>query len=69
MDQDLTDIGCREMPFGKHKGERIGDIPLSYLDWLMWQDWFRGKFGGLYRDLKVYLVDPAIAKLLEEELR
>jgi len=23
-----------KMPFGKHKGEMLGDIPKSYLEWL-----------------------------------
>ena len=27
------------MPFGKHKGETIPDIPRSYLNWLLEQDW------------------------------
>ena len=22
------------MPFGKHKGEQVNDLPLSYLEWL-----------------------------------
>jgi hypothetical protein len=28
MDSDLV------MPFGKHRGTRIGDLPSSYLKWL-----------------------------------
>lgn len=27
------------MPFGKYKGENIGDIPTGYLTWLLEQDW------------------------------
>jgi hypothetical protein len=27
-----------EMPFGKHKGKRMEDVPASYLHWL----WFNG---------------------------
>lgn len=27
------------MPFGKHKGECIGEVPASYLLWLAEQDW------------------------------
>jgi uncharacterized protein (DUF3820 family) len=30
------------MPFGKHKGTEIGDIPKNYLDWLIGQEWFQG---------------------------
>lgn len=28
-----------KMPFGKHKGEEIGLVPASYLDWLSGQGW------------------------------
>ena len=31
------------MPFGKHKGERLSDIPVAYLDWLIGQDWMQEK--------------------------
>lgn len=27
------------MPFGKHKGELLSDVPASYLIWLSEQDW------------------------------
>ena len=27
------------MPFGKYKNESINDIPRSYLNWLLEQDW------------------------------
>lgn len=27
------------MPFGKHKGQRLGQIPVSYLHWFLRQDW------------------------------
>lgn len=30
------------MPFGKHKGECLADIPVGYLDWLIGQDFLRG---------------------------
>jgi uncharacterized protein (DUF3820 family) len=33
-----------KMPFGKHKGELLADIPNSYLDWLLEQDFFEEKF-------------------------
>lgn len=31
------------MPFGKHKGEFLGDIPLSYLIWVYENTELRGK--------------------------
>lgn len=32
MPEELTDDSL--MPFGKHKGERMGDVPAKYLIWL-----------------------------------
>lgn len=37
-----------EMPFGKHKGEHIEDVPTSYLTWLVEQEWCEEKFYSLY---------------------
>jgi uncharacterized protein (DUF3820 family) len=28
------------IPFGKHKDEPVEDIPRSYLEWLLEQEWF-----------------------------
>lgn len=36
-----------EMPFGKHKGEHIEDVPTSYIRWLLDQDWLADKFPDL----------------------
>lgn len=38
------------MPWGKHKGERISDVPASYLDWLIGQDWI-----DEWPDVKAYI--------------
>jgi uncharacterized protein (DUF3820 family) len=32
------------IPFGKHKGEPIEDVPTDYLEWVTEQDWFLEKF-------------------------
>lgn len=29
------------MPFGKHKGLSMMEVPASYLDWLIDQDWIK----------------------------
>ena len=31
------------MPFGKHRGKDIGDVPSNYLYWLLEQDWMGEK--------------------------
>jgi len=37
------------MPWGKHKGTRLGDVPLDYLKWALKQDWI-----DVWPDLKQY---------------
>jgi hypothetical protein len=39
------------LPFGKHKGQAVENVPPSYLTWLVSQDWFREKFFALYEDI------------------
>ena len=31
------------IPFGKHKGQCIADIPSGYLNWLLEQEWFEAE--------------------------
>jgi uncharacterized protein (DUF3820 family) len=53
------------MPFGKYKGKKLDEIPLTYLDWLL------GKvelYPETKRAIKEYLTDPVIARELEQEL-
>lgn len=33
-----------KIPFGKHRGELLADLPNSYLEWLLEQDFFEEKF-------------------------
>ena len=42
----LTDEST--MPFGKHKGDKLKDVPNKYLMWLWEQDWLKEKYLGLY---------------------
>ncbi len=37
----------RAFPFGQYKGILIADCPISYLKWLLNQDWFCNKFKDL----------------------
>lgn len=41
-----------KIPFGKHKGEIVADIPNSYLEWLLDQDFFEEKFSQHYEMAK-----------------
>lgn len=42
-DKSEKDPGMFVMPFGKYKGEYLGDIPVDYLEWLHGQDFVKGK--------------------------
>ncbi len=37
----------REMPFGKHKGSVIADLPANYLHWFAREGFPRGEIGQL----------------------
>lgn len=45
--QSLIDFYTEEdkkhniLPFGKYKGQRINEIPIDYLKWLLKQDWLK----------------------------
>ena len=41
------------MPFGKHKGTLLADVPNSYLDWLLEQEFVEVKHPKLYRLAKL----------------
>lgn len=39
-----------EMPFGKYKGRKLCDLPVSYLEWFFREDAFpKGKLGMVMR--------------------
>lgn len=46
VNKPAEDKSYRDMkiPFGKHRGELLADIPNSYLEWLLEQDFFEEKF-------------------------
>lgn len=51
------------MPFGKHEGEYLGDVPASYLLWLYDQDW-----SAKYPDVRRY-VEAKQDELVKEAAR
>ena len=40
------------LPFGKFKGQDIEDVPNSYLNWLLEQEWFENKYKKGYANTK-----------------
>ena len=44
---DLQLLVSREMPFGKHKGQLIADLPGNYLNWFAREGFPPGEIGRL----------------------
>lgn len=44
---DLELLVTREMPFGKHKGRLIADLPGNYLNWFARNGFPEGEIGRL----------------------
>ena len=45
--EDLELLVTRVMPFGKHKGRLIADLPGNYLNWFAREGFPPGEFGRL----------------------
>ena len=45
--EDLEKLVTLEMPFGKHKGCVIADLPGNYLNWFAREGFPRGEIGRL----------------------
>lgn len=45
--EDLELFVTREMPFGKHKGKLIADLPGNYLNWFAREGFPKGEIGRL----------------------
>lgn len=45
--KDLELLVTREMPFGKHKGRIIADLPGNYLNWFAREGFPPGEIGRL----------------------
>lgn len=44
---DLLKLTTMEMPFGKHKGTRLADLPGNYLNWFAREGFPKGEIGRL----------------------
>jgi uncharacterized protein (DUF3820 family) len=45
--EDLQKLVTTDMPFGKHKGTRIADLPGNYLNWFAREGFPKGQIGQL----------------------
>lgn len=43
----LEDLANYRMPFGKHQGDHLIDLPEAYLVWFRQQGWPRGRLGEM----------------------
>jgi len=49
----LIDLVRNRMPFGKYKGTKICDLPVSYLEWFERKGFPKGKLGMLLQTMHV----------------
>lgn len=68
--QKLLDLAAMRMPFGKHAGMLLIDLPEPYVVWFAGQGFPEGKLGEMLQtvyDIKVngleYLFDPLRPKI------
>jgi uncharacterized protein (DUF3820 family) len=45
--EDLLKLVTMEMPFGKHKGKLLADLPGNYLGWFAREGFPKGEIGRL----------------------
>lgn len=63
---ELTDESL--MPFGKHKGEKMANVPASYLLWI-YDEWTlpNPRFGFVHKEVKAYIEENLDA--LKKEIK
>jgi len=55
-ENNVMDTSDVIMPFGKHKGKKLSEIPVEYMDWLIGQDWLKWfAQGDLRNSIEEYL--------------
>ena len=66
---DLRLLLTRELPFGKHKGVVIAELPGNYLNWFAREGFLSGEIGQLLQLMHeidhnglTYLLDPLRTK-------
>ena len=68
--QILQDIITTQMPFGKYKGARLYQLPVSYLEWFQRQGFPKGKLGEQLQtiyEIKINGLEQLLKPLLERE--
>lgn len=60
----LTDESL--MPFGKYKGEKMANVPASYLLWI-YDEWVSRRFAFENREVKAYIEENLNVLNMESE--
>lgn len=47
----LSDLISYQMPFGKHKGKVLTELPVAYLEWMAREGFPKGRLGQLLATL------------------
>lgn len=69
--QILVDIVKMQMPFGKHKGTLLCDLPVSYLEWMHQKGMPAGKLGMMLATVYEIKINglTAILQTVKSKLR
>lgn len=65
----LFRISKMEIPFGKHKGKTLDEVPADYLTWLAEAKAQTFQFGSIQKWVREYLKHPEIKHRIEQELQ
>lgn len=68
----LTELFKTEMPFGKYKGRLVGELPVSYLEWLAKKGMPQGKLGMLLStiyEIKINGLNQLLIPIREKALQ
>lgn len=68
--EELVAAVNQVMPFGKHKGQLLLELPEPYVVWFKKQGWPRGKLGeqmALIYEIKLNGLEPMVRKLVRSK--
>lgn len=62
----LSELLTYKMPFGKHKGKLLRELPVSYLEWMAREGFPKGKLGqllGTLYEIKINGLDYLLSEI------
>lgn len=70
--EDLVKIAKMKMPFGKHKGMNLVDLPEPYIVWFYKNGFPKGELGrllGILYEIKLYSLEGLIEPLKNDNFQ